>query len=400
MVNIPESHLVKPKLAVFHNLPPGGGINVTGDLLRELQYFFSITVHYPEGSSSMDIPGSIFRREWPFREGRRISGLRKIVAPFSLPARLRAFDRLCRNIAEEINFTSDLALVHNSMFIAAPPVLKYLRVPSVYFCFEYPRHLYEPEFIKRTSNGFSRLLLSPLRHLERRIDRESAMHADGIVTLSSWMKSRISDIYGLHSFVVRPGIDTEFFQPEKNPVKKHIVLSVGALWPFKGHKMAIEAVSCISSDKRPALLVIADREYPGYGADLERSAACLGVDLRLEREISNEKLRQFYRTCKAVLCCQHNEPYGLVPLEAMACGLPVIAVREGGFVDNIDSGKNGMLVSRDPAEMASTLEKILLNDELSKSLILRGREFVTGERTMKEAGKRMAKILTGKYRQI
>ena len=102
----------------------------------------------------------------------------------------------------------------------------------------------------------------------------------------------------------------------------------------------------------------------------------------------------FYRTFKAVLCCQHNEPYSLVPLEAMACGLPVIAVREGGFIDNIDSGKNGMLVNRDPLEIASVLEEVLLNDDLRRKLTLRGREFVTGERSMKEAGNRLAEILT------
>ncbi len=394
MVTITESNRVRPKLAVFYNLPPGGGVNVAGSLLGQLERFFSITVHHPEGSSSLNIPGSISMKEWPFKEGRRISGLRKIAAPFSLPARLKAFDRLCLRIAEEINSTSDLALVHNSMFVAAPPVLKYLRIPSVYFCYEFPRHIFEPELIRRTGNGLFKLLLSPLRRLERKMDRESVMNADHIVTFSSWMRNRITDIYGLDSSIVRPGVDTDFFHIEENSVKKHMVLSIGALWPFKGHKMAIDVVSRIPPERRPALTVIADREYPGYGTDIERSAAWKGVDLNLQIKISNEELRQFYSICKAVLCCQHKEPYGLVPLEAMACGLPVIAVREGGFIDNIDSGKNGMLVNRDPLEMASVLEEVLLNDALREKLILGGREFVTGERSMKEAGNRLVEILT------
>lgn len=62
------------------------------------------------------------------------------------------------------------------------------------------------------------------------------MMADGIVTLSNWMKKRITEIYGLDSSIVRPGVDTDFFRIEKNTVRKHMFLSIGALWPFKGHK--------------------------------------------------------------------------------------------------------------------------------------------------------------------
>lgn len=395
VVEIHESPRVQPELAVFHNLPSGGGVNVAGALLRQLEHFFSITVHHPEGSSPLNIPGSLSQKEWPFVSGRRISGLRKLAAPLSLPARLRAFDRLCIRIADEINSTSDIALVHNSMFVAAPPVLKYLSIPSVYFCYEFPRHIYEKDLISRTAGCFSRFLLSPLRNLEKKMDRESMMSADCIVTFSEWMKSRIADIYGLDSIIVRPGVDTDFFHIDKNAVRKNMVLSIGALWPFKGHKMAIEAVSRVPVEKRPALMIIADREYPGYGTYLEKTAVDLGVDLSVKRDISNEELRQFYTTSEALLCCQHNEPYGLVPLEAMACGLPVIAVREGGFIDNIDSGKNGILVNRDPAEMASSLEEVLHNAELRNKLILSGMKFVTEERSMKEAGCRLADILTG-----
>jgi len=394
-VTVTESIRVRPKLAVFHNLPSGGGANVAGALIRELLHFFSVTVHCPEGSSSLNIPRSVAKKEWPFREGRGISGLRKVMAPLSLPARLRAFNGLCMRIAEEINSTSDLVLVHNSMFVAAPPLLKYLTIPSVYFCYEYPRHIYEKEHIRRTRNDFLELLLSPLRRMESKMDYESVVNADTIVTLSSWMKDRIADIYRLDSTVVRPGVDTDFWSIEKNTVRKNLVLSIGALWPFKGHKMAIDVVSRISPDRRPALAVIADREYPGYGVDLERSATLMGVDMLLRREISNDELLHFYNTSKAVLCCQHNEPYGLVPLEAMACGLPVIAVREGGFVDNIQSGENGILVNRDPAEMAEVLSMLLIDQRLWERVAVDGRRFVTRIRTVSSGAQSLRDILSG-----
>lgn len=389
------SSLNKPCLAVFHNLPTGGGFNVARTLLLELQNYFSITVHYPEGSSILNIPEGLRTTEWPFGMGKRISGLRKLSAPFILPARLHALDRLCSDIADDINSKSDLALVHNSMFVAAPPILKYLKVPSAYFCYEFPRHLYEPELIKRTSGWFSGCLLSPLRHLEKRMDREAVASADKIVTFSSWMKDRIADIYGLDSLIVRPGVDTDFFHREQNVPRNHQVLSIGALWPFKGHEMVIETVSRIPVELRPSLVVISDREFPGYGAVLERSASERGVDLSLIRQISNKELMLLYASSKAVLCCQHNEPYGLVPLEAMASGIPVIAVKEGGFIDNIDNGNTGILVSRDPADMACALEEILVNNELRNRLIQGGMEFVIEKRSLKEAGSNLALILKG-----
>lgn len=392
-MTIPDRPEGKIKLSVFHNLPSGGGNNAAGTMIRGISNRFSLTMHFPKGSSAISVPESVHSREWPFNYSGRISGIRRLAAPFVLPARLKALDQLCRRIAEEINRSSDLTLVYNSMYIAAPPLLKYLKIPSIYFCYEYPRHLYEPTLVKRTRGGIHHFLLGYLRKLERKMDMTAALSADNVVTLSNWMKKRLYYIYGIDSSVVRPGIDTEFFRADETVDKKRLVLSIGALWPFKGHEMAIETISRIKLEKRPSLVIVADREFPGYGAELERSAAKLGVDLSVRRGISNEKLRTLYSTAKAVLCCQHNEPYGLVPLEAMSCGIPVVAVKEGGFIDNLRNGENGLLVKRDSAEMAGALDRILADNHLREKLITGGREFVIRERSASEAASRLHKIL-------
>jgi hypothetical protein len=161
-MSIPDRQEKKPELAIFHNLPSGGGINAAGMMIQGITNRFSINVHFPEGSSALSIPASIKTREWLFPSSRRLSGIRRFAAPLILPARLKALDRLCRRIAEEINRSSDLALVHNSMYVAAPPLLKYLKIPSLYFCFEFPRHLYEPAHVKRTNSRIH-------RHLRNRV---------------------------------------------------------------------------------------------------------------------------------------------------------------------------------------------------------------------------------------
>jgi glycosyltransferase involved in cell wall biosynthesis len=383
----------RPELALFHNLPSGGGIRVLSEMLARLQEDFRVTVHYPEGSQLLRSERTISLKEWPFPGGRRLKGLRRAAAPLVLPARLRAFDRLCRQMSLEMNRNSRLALVHNSMLVAAPPLLRYLSVPSVYFCYEYPRHIYEPSLVRRTGSRVQHLLLSGLRSLERRMDYEAARSADRMITLSSWMSRRLHAIYAADPLIVRPGVDTDLFCPDGNAGSSKMVLSVGALWPFKGHETALESLALLPDEMRPGLTVVADREYPGYSRRLLSAASDLGVVLDIRKGISDLQLRDLYNLAGAVLCCQMNEPYGLVPLEAMSCETPVVAVEEGGFTDNIRSGGNGILVRRNPREIASALERVLTDRELAGNLGKQGRRFVTTERTREAAGDRLAGIL-------
>lgn len=382
----------KPRLSLFHNLPSGGGIRVVSDMLVHLAREFEVTVHFPRGSAPLSPPRGVMSREWDFPRGVRITGLRRAAAPLVLPARLRAFDNLCADIAAKIDDSSDMALVHNSMYVAAPPLLSHLSVPSAYYCYEFPRHIYEPSIVRRTDNGLQRFLLFRLRSLERRMDRRAVADAGVIITLSSFMAGRVRDIYRRESEVVRPGVDNGLYQRMEKK-RMNMVLSVGALWPFKGHGMAIEAVSAIPKELRPSLTVVADRELPGYERKLLAAAERLEVSLRIRRGITDRRLAELYNRALAVVCCQKNEPYGLVPLEAMACGTPVVAVGEGGFLDNVRDGENGVLVDRDPLKVAEALQRVISDTGLRRRLAEGGRRFVTSERTRPAAANALARIL-------
>ena len=385
-----------PKLAVFHNLPSGGGIRVLGQLIPILRNSFEITVHCLEGSAVLDLPDGISKKVWEFSDGKRLCGFNKLVAPITLSSRLDSLKTVCRQVAENINDTADLVLVHNSMFIAAPPILNYLKIPSLYFCYEYPRHIYEPDIIKRTDNPFFHFLLSSLRSKEKEMDKKAVLSATRVVTFSTWMKNKLGGIYGIDASIVRPGIDIEFFSPPKvaqndNPEK--YVFSVGALWPYKGHDLVIDALALIPKDIRPGLIIVADRELPDYKKKLTNLANRLGVDISIQQNIDDNELRDLYRGAIATLCCQRSEPYGLIPLEAMACGCPVIAVREGGFIDNIWNGENGLLVDVSPSEISSALLNLLQDIALGDNISTKGLTFVSNERTISEAGERLSALL-------
>lgn len=361
-------------------------------MLYHLAREFRVTVHSPRGSAPLTLPGGVTGREWDFPAGERMTGLRRAAAPLALPARLRAFDRLCAEIAAEIDASSDIVLVHNSMYVAAPPLLNHVSVPSVYYCYEFPRHIYEPSIVRRTENSMQHFLLFRLRWLEKRMDRRAAADAGEMVTLSSFMAGRVRDIYRREPEVVRPGVDTVLYHRTAGE-RKNMVLSVGALWPFKGHGMAIEAVSAIPREFRPSLTLVADREFPGYEKKLFSAAERLEVSLRIQRGISDRQLVELYNRSLAVVCCQKNEPYGLVPLEAMACGTPVVAVEEGGFLDNVRHGKTGILVERNPLKVAQALQRVISDTSLRGRLAEEGRRFVTAERTRSAAAAALTRIL-------
>lgn len=380
------------RAALFHHLPSGGGIRVASEMLSAMAHLWDWRVHCPEGSSRPDLGFPDWLVDYPFAQHARLTGARRLLAPAALLRRLAAFERVCEQAAEAISRRAGRALVHNSMVVAAPPVLRHLTVPSVYFCYEYPRHIYEPGEVRRTENPLARLLLAPLRSLERRTDRRSALAADTVVTFSEYMRDMLRSIYGVDANIVRPGVDSRRLTPSDD--RGDYVLSVGALWPFKGHDLAIGAVAGIPPKRRPALMVVADRRLPGHAEELERLAAASGVELRLRVGIGDDLLLEAYRGARAVLCCAAREPYGLVPLEAMACARPVVAVDQGGFRDNVADGETGLLAPRRPKDIARRLESVLADSSLARRLGEAGRDFVTCRRRIDGAAERLAELLT------
>ncbi|MCK5036923.1 MAG: glycosyltransferase, partial [Candidatus Sabulitectum sp.] len=191
-----------------------------------------------------------------------------------------------------------------------------------------------------------------------------------------------------------PGVNSKFFCPGDQPVERgRYVLSVGALWKFKGHETVVRILGHIPIHMRPELKIIADREYPGYSVKLHSLADSLSVKIAISRDISEMSLRKMYRKAQAVICCQRNEPYGLVPLESMACGTPVIAIQEGGFVDNITEGKTGFLFSGDPEEGAELLMNILKDSGAASIIGSNGVLFTRKERTIVQGASRLGEIL-------
>jgi len=193
----------------------------------------------------------------------------------------------------------------------------------VCYCFTPMRYLWSQDPACRRGMGFSRVAWPLLRGYLRAWDRRSAGHVDLFLANSHNVAGRIARAYGRQARVVYSPIDTEFFTPSGGP-REDLYLMVTALTPYKRVDQAVEAFGRLGR----RLFVI------GSGPLRRRLARRCPPNVRFLGWLSDEGVREWYRHCRALIF-PGEEDFGLTPLEAMACGTPVIAYAAGGATETV-----------------------------------------------------------------
>jgi glycosyltransferase involved in cell wall biosynthesis len=256
----------------------------------------------------------------------------------------------------------DVVLATHDQFTQAPHVLRCLTTPSVYYCHEPLRIVHDQRVdpAARMLRRIRRAVAAPLVRLLGSIDSRAALAAGRVIVNSEYTAESVQRAYGIKARVVHPGVHAAQFEP-LGLAREHFVLSVGTLHPAKGHDFVAEALARLPAERRPGLVVVADRELGEFRGKLEAVAARGGVALRIAMRVSEAELVAFYNRATAVVCAAHLEPFGLVPLEAMACGTPIIAVAEGGLRETVRDGVTGRLVPRDVDALALAIDELALD---------------------------------------
>jgi glycosyltransferase involved in cell wall biosynthesis len=172
-------------------------------------------------------------------------------------------------------------------------------------------------------------------------DRATSARATRYVTNSQHVARRIRRYYNREASVVYPPVDTDFFHPTADPmaplpVKDGCCLIVSALVPYKRVEIAVDACRLAGV----SLTIVGD------GPDrtrLERRAADSRADVTFLGRLSDEEVREQYNHASLVLM-PGEEDFGIVPLEAQACGRPVVALGRGGALETIVPDETGVLV--------------------------------------------------------
>jgi D-inositol-3-phosphate glycosyltransferase len=215
---------------------------------------------------------------------------------------------------------------------------------------------------------------------ELRITEESRIvdSADRLVAANVVERAHLVWYYGAQAdrvAVIPCGVDTELFQPMATATAKDLLelgpepllLYVGRLQPIKGLETLLEAMTLLPGVIN-LLIIGGDQDEPenGHAAYLRERVAALGLARRVRflGAQPQRRLRLFYAAAEATVMPSYYESFGMVALEAMACGSPVVASRVGGLTTTIQDGVTGHLVPEgDPVGLAASLGGLLDNPD-------------------------------------
>jgi D-inositol-3-phosphate glycosyltransferase len=173
--------------------------------------------------------------------------------------------------------------------------------------------------------------------------------------------------------VVEPGVDLDRFRPGRAdraalglPATGKIVAFVGRIQPLKGPDVLVGALACLKAMSDQDVTVVICGGPSGSGLDrptaLMELAASLGVagSVKFLPPQTGDDLARLYRTADLVAVPSHSESFGLVALEAQACGTPVVAAAVGGLVTAVKDGVSGVLIDgHDPRDWARVFDNLL-----------------------------------------
>lgn len=207
----------------------------------------------------------------------------------------------------------------------------------VCYCFSPMRYawVFQEEYFGR--GPVRRVLLRPVLDWLKRWDRRTSRRVHHFVAISKTVAERIARFYGRDSTVIHPPVDTTFFSPGGEQQDSFLVVS--ALVPYKRVDLAIRAFNKL----RLPLVVIGD------GPDYRRLKAMAGGTVSFRGWVSDKEVREAYQGCRA-LVFPGVEDFGLTPVEAQACGKPVIAFAEGGVTESVREGVTGLFFHEQTVE--------------------------------------------------
>jgi D-inositol-3-phosphate glycosyltransferase len=209
--------------------------------------------------------------------------------------------------------------------------------------------------------------------------------ADAICVSCTEEERQFIDLYGNPPGtleIVAPGVEHAFFAPGEKRGARHalgiafdvpVLLFVGRIQPLKGLDVAVQALAQLQA-KNAQLIVVGGASGSEGNDELEKVmqlARGLGVhnNIRFVEPQAHHMLSTYYRAADVVVVPSRSESFGLVALEAAACGIPVVASAVGGLLTIIDDGETGYLVPRrDPALFAEHIDELLAHPTLARAM--------------------------------
>jgi glycosyltransferase involved in cell wall biosynthesis len=403
------------RIAVWHNLPSGGGkralyYHVGGLLERghEVEAWCPPTADRQYLPLQGLVDEHVVPLEWP-APGRAPRGLRRLQEYRELTQQLAAMERHCQACAEEMNRRGfDVLFANACRSFRTTPIGRYVSFPKVLYLGEPNRPLYEamptlpwpappaPEG-GQWSLGRLRTLASDLirvqsPRLQVREERRNAAAFDRILVNSLYSRESVLRAYGLEASVCYLGVDTDLFV-DRGGAREPLVVGIGAFVPEKNIPLVVEALALVP-EPRPALVWVGNHVHAaGYLDVLGELARSRGVAFEPRVRIEDGELVDVLNRAAMMVYAPRLEPFGFAPLEAASCGLPVVAVPEGGVRESVVDGLSGLLVEADPGALAAAVGRLAGDPSLARRLGRQARELVVERWSLGAAIERLERRL-------
>jgi glycosyltransferase involved in cell wall biosynthesis len=396
------------RIAVWHNLPSGGGKRALVDQVAGLVARGHHVEVWTNPQSVDELPhlsGSAVQHLVPLDidPGGRGGAL----PPWPVVHhRLRAMDKHLDAVAIEIDRGGfDVLFAGSCRYLRTVDLGSRVSTPSVLYAGEPYRWLYEampllPWTLPVRTDGESYggwmrrrvrdLVTVPGLRRQATAEVHAAHGWDRILVNSAYSADSIRRVYGLPAQVCYLGIDpSRLARPPRQ--RGQVLLGLGALVPEKGVERAVRAVAGMAAP-RPTLRWVANVESAPFRKEVERLSRDLGVTFDLRLAISDDDLADSLAEAAALVYAPYLEPFGLAALEASAAGLPIVGLGEGGVRETVVDDVNGILVC-DEADLPRALDRLLADQALAARLSQGGRALVAQRWTADDAADRLEAAL-------
>ncbi|MBQ4133734.1 MAG: glycosyltransferase [Desulfovibrionaceae bacterium] len=215
---------------------------------------------------------------------------------------------------------------------------------AVHICYCHTPMRYVWDMHHEYTRGMGRLkrfLAAPLLQYLRCWDRAMALDPDVIVANSGFIAQRVKKCWGRDALVVNPPVNVNFFARRESVPKEDFYLFFGELVPYKRADLAVRAFSRPGQTRRLAVV--------GKGQQFDYLKSIAGPQVSLLGKLSHAEVKRYLSRARALIF-PGLEDFGIIPVEALASGTPVIAYGRGGILDTVKDGQSGVFFSKQTEE--------------------------------------------------
>lgn len=311
--------MTKPKVAIVHDWLIGGGAEKVVEAIHQMYPDAPIYASYATDEWRNRLNNKVitgFLQNWPF------SKLRKFI-PF---LRIKWFESLDLSNFDLV-ISSSGAEAKGVKISGKTKHIAYIHAPTHYYWSRYDDYLQNPGFgiFDPLARIGLKLFITPLK----KWDYQASQRPNTLIANSTFTQRQIKKYYHRDSSVVFPPVDINRFKPSKQHKRSGFVIA-GRQTPYKRFDLAVKACSKLNLP----LLVI------GNGPDNQKLRKLAGRSVTFKTNVSDEELTQALQSAEGFIFPGIDD-FGIVAVEALSAGCPVIAYKNGGALDYITPGKTG-----------------------------------------------------------